>query len=160
VGSQYIAGQEAVLVCAPPRRPGCIERKQDDLPRFVVVPSAAARELALAERVTVDGTIGGVPFERRSIQPWGDGHYFVPVTQVDCAQGGFDVGDTVEFEVRVAKDELPDEFVRFLAPHPRARVLWNRLPPGARRQIAEDVHRAKRAAARERHARAWLERLC
>jgi hypothetical protein len=135
-----------------------VERKQDDLPRYVVLPSAAVKQLGLRERVTVEGTVAGVPLGRRSIHPWGDGRWFLIVAQADCRQGGFDTGDTGEFDVRVVGDELPEELSRFLARDRRAKALWEELPPGQRRQIAEDVRRAKRPETRERRATAWPAR--
>jgi hypothetical protein len=52
---------------------GRLDRHDPKLPRFVVLPASAAAALGLQHRVTVEGTLGRVPFDRRSIKPWGDG---------------------------------------------------------------------------------------
>ena len=72
-----------------------ILRKQDDLPRYIVV---AARHLgrrlgAFDAIVTLDD---GPPFARK-VRPWGKGSdaFFFNLTQEACRRSGVDTGQTV-----------------------------------------------------------------
>lgn len=77
-----------------------ILRKQNDLPRYIVVKPehVTGRTAAFAGRVTLNG---GPSFDR-NIRPWGKGSdaFFFNLTQDQCRRAGVDTGD----EVRVTID--------------------------------------------------------
>lgn len=77
-------------------------RKQDDLPRYIVVKPAhlAGRTAAFPARVSLNGC---PPFPRR-VQPWGKGSdaFFFNLTQDQCRKAGVDTGDRVA--VRIVPD--------------------------------------------------------
>jgi hypothetical protein len=76
------------------RFPARILRKQDDLPRYVVVKPefVSGRTSAFAAEVMLDAH---GPF-RRNIRPWGKGSdvFFFNLTAQHCAQAGLDTNDT------------------------------------------------------------------
>lgn len=76
-----------------------ILRKQDDLPRYVVVKPAhvAGRNSAFPAEVTLNG-IG--PFER-NIRPWGKGSdvFFFNLTAAQCAKAGLKTNDTCQVTI-------------------------------------------------------------
>lgn len=70
-----------------------ILRKQDDLPRYVVVKPehVAGRSSAFSAEVTLNGA---GPF-RRNIRPWGKGSdvFFFNLTAPQCAKARLDTND-------------------------------------------------------------------
>ena len=54
-----------------------IERKQAELPSFVVIPAAEVARWKLRATTTVEGTLDGVPLGRRSLKRWDDQRWFI-----------------------------------------------------------------------------------
>lgn len=73
---------------------GTILRKQDDLPRYIVVKPehVAGRRAAFPARVSLDGG----PAFARNIRPWGRGSdaFFFNLTAEQARRSGLDTGDT------------------------------------------------------------------
>ena len=82
-----------------------ILRKQEDLPRYIVVKPehAAGFTRSFSAQVTLND---GPPFARK-IHPWGKGSdaWFFNLTQVQCRKAGVETGDVVA--VRVVPDAPP-----------------------------------------------------
>lgn len=136
-----------------------VERHHDEMPRYVIVPAAVARELRITRRATVKGSVNGVGFERRSVLPW-DERFFMNLPQDLCRRAGVDTGKSAEFVLEVMEDVLPDELARTLARAPLAvRERWEQLSASQKRQLANDVASAKRAETRVRRARRVLDRV-
>ena len=80
-----------------------ILRKQEDLPRYIVVPAEeiADRDGAFTAQVTLDGS---PPFER-NIRPWGKGSevFFFNLTAAQCKKAGVDTGDRCNVTIQEIK---------------------------------------------------------
>lgn len=76
-----------------------ILRKQDDLPRYVVIrpEHLPGRSAAFPATVTLNGA-GPFP---RSIRPWGKGSdvFFFNLTGPQCRKAGIDTGDLCEVTI-------------------------------------------------------------
>jgi Bacteriocin-protection, YdeI or OmpD-Associated/Domain of unknown function (DUF1905) len=138
---------------------GRLDRHDPKLPRFVVLPASAAAALGLQHRVTVEGTLGRVPFGRRSIKPWGDGRYFIDVPGDLCRKAAVDVGDTVDVSVTVVDDRPPADLVDALGRDTVAARAWARLTPSQQRRIVDDVVQAVRPTTRQRRIARWVGQL-
>ncbi len=86
----------------PIRFTATILRKQDDLPRYILVKPAQVqgRTASFDAQVSLNGS---APFARR-VHPWGKGSdaFFFNLTQVQCRKAGVETGDTVD--VRIVPD--------------------------------------------------------
>ncbi|HUR49219.1 MAG TPA: YdeI/OmpD-associated family protein [Acidimicrobiales bacterium] len=136
-----------------------IERKHPELPRYALLPDAAVRALGLTATTTVDGSIAGVPITRKAVKPWGDGRWFIDVTQPTCTKAGIDKGDEVDFELRVVSEAPPDDLVEALAASPTASAVWDRLTPSPRRQVVNDILRAKKPETRAKRIADYIQEL-
>ena len=136
-----------------------VQRKADDLPRYAVLPAKAAEALGMTKTATVDGTIAGTPITRKAVKPMGDGRWFIDVTQPTCAKAGIDTGDTVEFELRRVSEEPPEDLVEALAASPVASAVWDRLTASPRRQVVNDLLRAKKPETRAKRIADYIKEL-
>lgn len=125
---------------------------------FLIVPAATATALNLHGRVTVDGTLNGVPFERRSIHPW-DERFFVEIPQRLCRQARATVGDLVDVTVHLVADSLPSELAERLAADLTAHAAWAALTSSRQRQLANQIADARLHATRIRRADACIRSL-
>jgi hypothetical protein len=134
-----------------------IERKQDDLPRYVVVPSKAIAAWKLAGTTVLEVSLDGSPSDRRTIKPWGDDtKWFLTITEVDCRRLGVDTGSSVSVGMIPASNDLPAELARLLKADRAARAAWDRLTRAQQRMLREVIGAAKQSATRERRARRVL----
>jgi hypothetical protein len=138
---------------------GRLDRHDPKLPRFVVLPASAATALGLQHRVTVEGTLGGVPFTRRSIKPWGDGRYFFDVPNDVCRKAAVDVGDIIDVSVIVVDDQPPADLIEALDRDTVAARAWSRLTPSQQRRIVDDVVQAVRPLTRKGRIARWVRQL-
>jgi hypothetical protein len=129
-----------------------IERKQDSLPRYAVIP----KEIALvggASTYMAEASVNGVSIGRRSIKPWGDRkRWFIEFTGPQMEAAGVDTGDEITLELKTAPAEPPE-----LTAALKQRGLmdaWQAVTPSRRRLAAEQIFeaatettRAKRVAA-------------
>ncbi len=133
-----------------------IERKQDGLPRFVVVPAKAIAPWGLEATTVLDVSIDGSPSDRRTIKRWDEARWFVTVTEADCKRLGVDTGDAVTLALGVAEEEDPPELAALLRSSPRAASAWKGITPAGRRMIRENVAAAKKPETRANRARKAL----
>ena len=133
-----------------------IERKQPDLPRFIVVPSRAIETWGLTKTSVVDVVLNGVDIGRRSIVPWDAGRWFISMSEALCKRAGVDTGDRAALTIARATDALPAELEQLIASDAAARRRWERLSEAQQRMLAENVREAKQSATRERRARKAL----
>src|SRR5436189_168931 len=91
-----------------------VERKQPDLPRYAVIPSATLKPWRLSGTTTIDMTINGVPVERRTIKRWDENRWFLSVTEKDCRLLDIETGSRVTLTLRVASVELPPELTTLI----------------------------------------------
>lgn len=133
-----------------------VERKQDDLPRFVVVPSAALAPWRRSGTTVVEVCINETPVERRTIKQWDAGRWFISITASDCRRLGIDTGDNVRLSLGVAPADLPEELAELLRTDERARAAWEQLTVSQQRMLREEVASARQSATRARRARKAL----
>ncbi|SPH18681.1 hypothetical protein DEA8626_02223 [Defluviimonas aquaemixtae] len=135
-----------------------ILRKQDDLPRYVVLPRKAwaAYPVGFAAEVSING---GAPF-RRHVRPWGKGReaLFLNLTSRQCRDAGVDTGAVCTFALTRAP-EIPPDLDAAIAADVGARDAWERLAPLLRRRWAETVWEAKGADTRRRRIARAIEAL-
>lgn len=133
-----------------------IERKQADLPRYVVIPAAAIRAWHLSGTTAVNVTLNGVAVERRTIKYWDDARWFLSITNTDCRRLSIETGNTIELTISLAATDLPSELTALLQTSERARACWESLTLRQQRMLREDILTAKQSATRERRARKAL----
>ncbi len=133
-----------------------IARKQDDLPRFVVIPSLALAPWSLTGTTLVEVTLDDVAVARRTVKRWDADRWFFNITQKDCARTGCKVGDSVSITMRRASDALPAELEALLLKDAAAARAWQQFTPSRQRMLREHVAAARHAATRERRARRAL----
>lgn len=133
-----------------------IERKDQRLPRFLVVPARLLDEWELESTTIVEATINGTAIGRRSLKRWDDARWFVDLAQPMCELAGVDTGDRVKLSLRLASDELPAELGTLLARNRRARAAWAKLTPAQQRMLREEVFAAKSPDTRRRRAERGL----
>jgi hypothetical protein len=136
-----------------------IERKQPQLPRYVVIPASIPNAWNLNGTITVTGTINGADLGRRGLKSWGDGkRWFFEIPEPLCRKAGADTGDEVLLVFAPAKDAIPHEVAEMLLTSRKFAEVWDRLTPGRQRQFAEWVGSAKQQNTRTRRARSLLDR--
>lgn len=135
-----------------------VERKDPGLPRYVIVPAEAVDAVGgRAGTVVALCAIGGAAPVRRSVKPWGDGRWFLELTERQCRAAGIDTGDRVSLRLTPAP-AMPEALSAALG---RAGLTpaWEALPASERRGLAEAVFDARRPATAERRITAIVERL-
>jgi Family of unknown function (DUF5990)/Bacteriocin-protection, YdeI or OmpD-Associated/Domain of unknown function (DUF1905) len=133
-----------------------IERKDEALAAFVVVPAAAVAAWGISATTTVEGTLDGAPIGRRSLVRWDHDRWYLELRHELTQAVGKAVGDRATLVIRVASAELPAELRGLLETDPDALGRWESYTPARQRMIREEVLGAKTAAARERRARKAL----
>lgn len=129
-----------------------VERHSDRLPRFVVIPAALLNVWQLRETTTVEGSINGVAFGRRSLKPWDADRWFIELPEAICRKAHIDVGSTANVVVRLASVDLPAELASLLRSDARASAAWSALTGSQQRMLREHVLAAKSARVRLQRA--------
>lgn len=132
-----------------------VERKQDDLPRFAVVPASAVAAWELSGTTAVEVHLNDAPAARRTIKRWDAARWFLSITEEDCRRFRLTTGDKIKLTLWPASDDLPEELAELLRTA-AARAAWERLTPGQQRMLREEVAAAKQPATRARRARKAL----
>ncbi len=134
-----------------------IERKQEDLPAFVVVPASRVARWKLTATTTVEGTLAGVALGRRSLKRWDDARWFIELRREVLEACGKAPGDRALLVISPATTALPAELARLIETDAHARARWDALTEAQRRMLREDILGAKTAATRaDRSRRALL----
>ena len=124
------------------------ERHHAEMCLFALVPPELVEQLGKQETFVVDMRIGGVESGRRTIKPWGDGRWFLELTNRLSGKLGFAEGDEIAFEVRPAPETPDDLMIAIEAENLLGQ--WSALTPACRRAYAEPVFAARRPETRER----------
>lgn len=136
-----------------------IERKQPQLPRYVVIPARIPEAWKRSGTTTITGTVNGFDLGRRGLKPWGDGkRWFFELPEPICRQAGADTGDEVVLIFAPAEDKIPMELSELLAANVAFAGAWRRLPLGRQRELAEWVASAKKKQTRTRRAHSFMDR--
>jgi len=133
-----------------------VERKQADLPRYVVIPSAVLAAWKLAGTTTVDLAINGVAVEPRTVKKWDDERWFLSITERDCKLVGIETGSNVTLTLTRKADELPEELASLIRDDRAAAGAWARLTSSQQRMLRDEIAAAKQSATRARRARRAL----
>jgi hypothetical protein len=130
-----------------------IEHKHEGLPRVVCVPMAKVDPWKLQGTTTVEVTMNGVNVGRRSLKRRDDRDcWFMDLADVVCRKADVETGDRVKLSLKTASEELPAELAQLIRKNSQARARWERLTPGQKRMLREEILAAKQTATRERRA--------
>ena len=130
-----------------------IEHKHEGLPRFVCVPMAKVDPWKLHGTTTVEVTMNGVNIGRRSLKRWDDRNcWWMDLSNEVCRKASVGTSDQADFILRTASEELPPELAKLIKKNSQARAGWERLTPGQKRMLREEILTAKQPATRERRA--------
>ncbi|MEE4301320.1 MAG: YdeI/OmpD-associated family protein [Pseudomonadales bacterium] len=138
-----------------------IERKDANLPRYLVLPPEAAAALALDATTPAQLEIEGTDVGRRNVKRWrrGSDRWFVDLTEAQCRKAGVDAGDEVAVAITRLREDVPEALRALLDADAGTRAAWARLSPARQRGLADHVREAKRAETRRRRAAAVLSDL-
>jgi hypothetical protein len=125
-------------------------RKHPDLPVFIRIPGAIVAPWRLTEWKTVEGTLDGHDFGRRTIKDWGKDSpdWFVEFLKPFLDAAGLKPGDTVEVELRLADMTMPPEMAGRLASDAVFARAYAALIPDHKRKAVEHYLEAKTPAGR------------
>lgn len=118
---------------------------------FFVLAAASSDKLPTRSQVSVEGTVGGRPFQA-TLEPDGAGSHWLKVEPALARAAGVTAGDTVAVEMApLAKEpepRVPDDLRRALAADPAAKATWDDITPVARRDWIQWVTSGKKAETR------------
>jgi len=101
--------------------------------------------------VTVDGTLGGAPFQA-TLEPDGEGSHWLKVDRALREAAGAEAGDTVALEIAPVDKEpepkVPADLRSALAANPAAKATWADVTPVARRDWIHWITSGKKAETR------------
>lgn len=133
-----------------------IQRKQPNLPRFVVIPSQLVTDWKLTGTTIVEGTLNGIDLGRRSLKQWDENRWFIELPEPLCKKARVEKGHSVTIVMSLALDEMPAELTQLMASDPKAKSAWEKLTASQQRMLREHIVAAKQPATRERRARQAL----
>lgn len=135
---------------APLRFRAALERKHPDLPVFIRIPGAVVEPWQLGEWRTVDGSLDGHAFGRRTIKDWGNGSpdWSVEFLRPFLQTAGFRPGDEVEVELRLADMTMPPEMAERMKTDAEFARAYEALIPNHKRKAIEHYLEAKTPAGR------------
>ncbi|MDQ0464077.1 hypothetical protein QO010_001848 [Caulobacter ginsengisoli] len=136
-----------------------VERHAPQLPRFAVLPFDPLAMWGFSELFTADGTLGGAPFTRRSVKPWGDGRWWIDLPNALCAAAGVDTGDRVVLTLVPDGNAPAVEIAALLETDAALMAAWNSYPPSHQREWSRWVEEAKKPETRAARAAKVAERL-
>jgi hypothetical protein len=127
-----------------------LQRKHPDLPVFIRIPGAIVAAWRLSEWRTVEGTLNGHDFGRRTIKDWGKGSpdWFVEFLKPFLEVAGLKPGDAVEVELRLADMTMPEEMTARMATDAEFARAYEALIPNHKRKAVEHYLEAKTPAGR------------
>ena len=118
---------------------------------FLVLPATASAKLPTRSMVTVDGTLGGAPFQA-TLEPDGEGSHWLKVDRALREAAGAEAGDTVALEIAPVDKEpepkVPADLRSALAANPAAKATGADGTPGARRDWIHWITSGKKAETR------------
>lgn len=127
------------------------DRHHAEMCLFALVPPELTDRLGQSQTFVVDMRIAGKDAGRRTVKPWGDGRWFLELTNRLSGRFAFAEGDSLDFEIRLAPAVPDDLAMRVQAAG--LNVEWAGLSAACRRAYAEPVFAARRPETRERRIR-------
>lgn len=129
---------------------------------FLVLPKAASAKLSTRAMVSVEGTLGGAPFEA-TLEPDGQGSHWLKVPKKLADAAGVDAGDTVAVSMtpseKQLEPEVPKDLRDALKSHPGAKMTWDATTTVARRDWIAWLTSGKQAATRDKRLAAMMDML-
>ncbi|MGY1425232.1 YdeI/OmpD-associated family protein [Lysobacter sp. A289] len=129
---------------------------------FLILPKAASGKLPTRSMTTVDGTLGGAPFQA-TLEPDGQGSHWLKVDKKLREAAGAKVGDEVALEISPVEQEpepkVPADLRKALADTPEARAVWRDITPVARRDWIHWITSPKRPETRVRRIETACDKL-
>lgn len=133
-----------------------VARKQEDLPRFVVIRSSVLKPWGISRTTTVEVAINNIRVERRTVKRWDDERWFLSITEKDCVRLGIDTGSAIQLNLKLASADLPKELATLIQIDRAAAALWAKLTSSQQRMLRDEIASAKQSATRARRARKAL----
>lgn len=129
---------------------------------FVTLPRSASAKLGAKGRVPIEGTINGFAF-RSSAFADGEGSHLIQVNATMRAGAKAEPGDTAEFSITPASDDVavkvPADVTKALRARPAAKKQWADITPKAREEFVAWIASAKKDDTRARRIEMAVERL-
>ena len=127
-----------------------LQRKDPGLPVFIRIPGAVVASWSLTDWTTVEGSLDGHDFGRRTIKDWGKGSpdWFVEFLKPFLEAAGLKPGDTVEVELRQADMTIPPAMAERMKSDAEFARAYEALIPNHQRKAIEHYLEAKTAAGR------------
>jgi hypothetical protein len=127
-----------------------LQRKDPGLPVFIRVPGEIVAPWKLTEWKTVEGSLDGHDFGRRTIKDWGKDSpdWFVEFLKPYLDEADLRPGDTVDVELRLASMTMPDEMAERMGSDPGFARAYEALIPNHQRKAIEHYLEAKTPAGR------------
>jgi hypothetical protein len=129
---------------------------------FVVLPKGASAKLPARGMVTVDGTLGGAPFQA-TLEPDGDGSHWLKVEKKVREAARAEAGAVVELEIvpvtMEPEPKLPADLRKALAADAEARATWKDITPAARRDWIHWITSGKKAETRAKRIEVARDKL-
>ena len=141
-----------------------LQRKHPDLPVFIRIPGEIVAPWQLTEWRTVEGSLNGHDFGRRSIKDWSPGpDWFVEFLKPYLETANLRPGGVVDVELRLADMTMPPEMAARIKSDPEFARAHAALIPNHKRKVIEHYLEAKTPAGRtarlEKISRSIKERL-
>jgi len=118
---------------------------------FLTLPQDASEKLPSRGMTSVKGVISGFPFQA-ALEPDGQGGHWLKVDQTLREAAGIEAGDLVILEIAPMTEEpepeVPSDLWEAFAAAPKARELWEKITPLARRDWIQWITSGKRAETR------------
>jgi hypothetical protein len=127
-----------------------LQRKDPRLPVFIRIPGATVAPWQLTEWKSVEGSLNGHDFGRRTIKDWGKDSpdWFVEFLRPYLAAAALKPGDTVDVELRLADMTMPPEMAARMANDAEFARAYEALIPNHKRNVIELYLSAKTPAGR------------
>ena len=127
-----------------------LQRKHPDLPVFIRIPGTVVAPWQLGDWRTVEGSLDGRDFGRRTIKDWGKDSpdWFVEFVKPFLAATGLKPGDTVDVELRLADMTMPPEMAERMTADADFSRAYEALIPNHKRKAIEHYLEAKTPAGR------------
>jgi len=122
-----------------------LHRKDPTLPVYIRVPGEVVAPWRLNDWATVEGSLNGHAFGRRTIKDWGkdSSDWFVEFLKPFLESADLDPGDTVEVELRQADMTMPLEMAARMADDAAFARAYEALRANHKRKAIEHYLEAK-----------------
>jgi hypothetical protein len=127
-----------------------LQRKDPSLPVFIRIQGELVAPWKLTEWRTVEGSLDGHAFGRRTIKDWGKGSsdWFVEFLKPYLEAANLQPGDRVDVELRLADMAMPPEMAERMRDDPEFARAYEALIPNHKRNVVELYLQARTPAGR------------